>query len=63
MKDGSRKALTSSLMKTTRDVSGTSRSTGPTTTSVLWMNVNLCKFNVLRLRYDPGTKTTSFIAE
>jgi len=31
--------------------------------SVLWKNVNLCKFNVLRLRYDPGTKTTSFIAE
>jgi hypothetical protein len=31
--------------------------------SVLWKNVNLCKFNVLRLRYDPGTKTTSFLAE
>ena len=31
--------------------------------SVLWRNVNLCKFNVLRLRYDPGTKTTSFLAE
>ena len=31
--------------------------------SVLWKNVNLCKFNVLRLRYDPGTKTTSFVAE
>lgn len=31
--------------------------------SVLWKNVNLCRFNVLRLRYDPGTKTTSFIAE
>ncbi|MFT4116646.1 hypothetical protein [Bradyrhizobium sp.] len=31
--------------------------------SVLWKNVNLCKFNVLRLRYDPGTKTTSFTAE
>src|SRR6266849_2341269 len=31
--------------------------------SVLWKNVNLCKFNALRLRYDPGTKTTSFIAE
>ncbi|WP_338688300.1 hypothetical protein V5279_23565 [Bradyrhizobium sp. 26S5] len=31
--------------------------------SVLWKNVNLCKLNVLRLRYDPGTKTTSFIAE
>jgi hypothetical protein len=31
--------------------------------SVLWKNVDLCKFNVLRLRYDPGTKTTSFIAE
>ena len=31
--------------------------------SVLWKNVNLCKFNVLRLRYDSGTKTTSFIAE
>ncbi|WP_354220412.1 hypothetical protein [Bradyrhizobium sp. F1.4.3] len=23
----------------------------------------ICKFNALRLRYDPGTKTTSFIAE
>ena len=31
--------------------------------SVLWKNVNLCKFNMLRLRYDPGTKTTSFVAE
>jgi hypothetical protein len=31
--------------------------------SVLWKNVDLCKFNVLRLRYDPGTNTTSFIAE
>lgn len=31
--------------------------------SVLWKNVNLCKFNVLRLHYDPGTKTTSFVAE
>ena len=31
--------------------------------SVLWKNVNLCKFTVLRLRYDSGTKTTSFIAE
>jgi hypothetical protein len=31
--------------------------------SVLWKNVDLCKFNVLRLRYDSGTKTTSFIAE
>src|SRR5215207_7923510 len=31
--------------------------------SVLWKNVNLCKFNVLRPRYDPGTKTTSFVAE
>ena len=31
--------------------------------SVLWKNVNLCKLNVLRLRSDPGTKTTSFIAE
>src|ERR1700730_969046 len=31
--------------------------------SVLWRNVDLCKFNVLRLRYDPGTHTTSFIAE
>ena len=30
---------------------------------VLWKNVNLCKFTALRLRYDPGTKTTSFIAE
>ena len=30
---------------------------------VLWKNVNLCKFNVLRLRYDSGTKTTSFLAE
>jgi len=31
--------------------------------SVLWKNVNLCRFNVLRLRYDSGTKTTSFVAE
>ena len=31
--------------------------------SVLWKNVNLCKMTALRLRYDPGTKTTSFIAE
>ena len=31
--------------------------------SVLWKNVNLCKFNVLRLLYDSGTKTTSFVAE
>ena len=31
--------------------------------SVLWKNVNLCRFTVLRLRYDSGTKTTSFIAE
>jgi hypothetical protein len=31
--------------------------------SVLWKDVNLGKFNVLRLRYDSGTKTTSFIAE
>jgi hypothetical protein len=31
--------------------------------SVLWKNVDLCKFNVLRLRYDHGTKTTSFTAE
>jgi hypothetical protein len=31
--------------------------------SVLWRNVDLCKFNVFRLRYDPGTKVTSFIAE
>src|SRR5215472_7430713 len=23
--------------------------------SVLWKNVNLCRFNVLRLRYDKGT--------
>src|ERR1700739_3737637 len=31
--------------------------------SVLWKNINLCKINVLRLRYDPGTKQTSFLAE
>ena len=31
--------------------------------SVLWKNVNLCRFNVLRLRYDSNTKTTSFVAE
>ncbi|MGY4312789.1 hypothetical protein ACVWW1_002092 [Bradyrhizobium sp. JR3.5] len=30
---------------------------------MLWKNVNLCKLNVLRLRYDPGTKTTSSIVE
>jgi len=30
---------------------------------VLWKNVNLCKFTALRLRYDAGTKTTSFVAE
>ena len=30
---------------------------------VLWKNVNLCKFTALRLRYDSGTKTTSFLAE
>jgi hypothetical protein len=30
---------------------------------MLGKNVNLCKFNALRLRYDSGTKTTSFIAE
>ena len=30
---------------------------------VLWKNVNLCKFTALRLRYDPGSKTTSFAAE
>jgi len=28
----------------------------------LWKNVDLCKFNVLRLRYDHGTRTTSFLA-
>ncbi|WP_246755531.1 hypothetical protein [Bradyrhizobium sp. CCBAU 53338] len=31
--------------------------------SVLWKNVNLCKFTALRLRYDSGTKSTSFVAE
>ena len=31
--------------------------------SVLWKNVNVCRFKVLRLRYDSGTKTTSFTAE
>ena len=31
--------------------------------SVLWKSVNLCRFTVLRLRYDSGTKTTPFIAE
>jgi len=31
--------------------------------AVLWRNVNLCKFTALRLRYDSGTKTTSFLAE
>jgi len=31
--------------------------------AVLWKNVNLCKFTALRLRYDSGTKTTSFVAE
>jgi hypothetical protein len=31
--------------------------------AVLWKNVNLCKFTALRLRYDPGIKTTSFLAE
>lgn len=31
--------------------------------AVLWKNVNLCKFTALRLRYDPGAKTTSFLAE
>jgi|GEM_PF-2124933 hypothetical protein len=31
--------------------------------SVLWKNVNLCKYTALRLRYDHGTKTTSFVAE
>ena len=31
--------------------------------AVLWKNANLCKFTALRLRYDSGTKTTSFIAE
>ena len=30
---------------------------------VLWTNVNFCKITALRLRYDPGTKTTSFVAE
>ena len=31
--------------------------------AVLWKNVNLCKFTALRLRYNSGTKTTSFVAE
>ena len=31
--------------------------------TVLWKNVNLCKFTALRLRYDSGTKTPSFVAE
>jgi hypothetical protein len=31
--------------------------------AVLWKNVNLCKITALRLRYDSGTKTTSFLAE
>jgi hypothetical protein len=31
--------------------------------AALWRNVNLCKFTALRLRYDSGTKTTSFLAE
>ena len=31
--------------------------------SVLWKNVNLCRYNVLRLRYDANTKTTSFVME
>jgi hypothetical protein len=31
--------------------------------AVLWKNVNLCKFTALRLRYDSGTRTTSFLAE
>jgi hypothetical protein len=31
--------------------------------AVLWRNVNLCKITALRLRYDPGTKKTSFLAE
>jgi hypothetical protein len=31
--------------------------------AVLWKNVNLCKFTALRLRYDSGTRTTSFVAE
>ena len=30
---------------------------------VRWKNVNLCKLTALRLRYDSGTKTTSFLAE
>jgi len=30
---------------------------------VLWKNVNLCRITALRLRYDSGTKTTSFLAE
>ena len=31
--------------------------------AVLWKNVNLCKMTALRLCYDSGTKTTSFLAE
>jgi hypothetical protein len=31
--------------------------------SVLWRNVNLCKFTALRLRYDSASKKTSFLAE
>ena len=31
--------------------------------AVLWKNVNLCKITALRLRYDSGTKTTSFLGE
>ncbi|WP_247527413.1 hypothetical protein [Bradyrhizobium sp. 199] len=31
--------------------------------AVLWKNVNLCKMTAPRLRYDPDTKTTSFLAE
>lgn len=31
--------------------------------SVYWKNVNLCRMNVLRLRYDRNTDKTSFIAE
>ncbi|WP_258761642.1 hypothetical protein [Bradyrhizobium arachidis] len=31
--------------------------------SVLWWNVNLCKFTALCLLYDSGTKSTSFVAE
>jgi hypothetical protein len=31
--------------------------------TVLWRNINLCRINVLRLRYDHGTKTTWFVGE